>query len=167
VLQAVFETRTGVGDGAEYVENGGVVLDPGVWGAAWALCAHGASRFLLTSSEVEVLPSGSSDKVYRDNEGETMEFTDAELAAQPIGYWSGAANTAIIQHINDRMGELGVTQRHWWSLYQVGESDKGLTRQELLTLMRRIRPYVDASTMEPAIDDLLMISNVGGNADFG
>ncbi|GAA0667519.1 hypothetical protein GCM10010193_18960 [Kitasatospora atroaurantiaca] len=84
-----------------------------------------------------------------------MEFTDAELAVQPIGYWSGAANAAVIRYINDRMGELGVTQRHWWTLYQVGVSGTGLTREGLVTLMRRIRPYVDASALEPAVDELL------------
>lgn len=32
-----------------------------------------------------------------------MENTDAELAAQPIGYWSGAAHRAIIAYIRGQL----------------------------------------------------------------
>ncbi|MFF1920177.1 hypothetical protein ACFVW8_06315 [Streptomyces sp. NPDC058221] len=83
-----------------------------------------------------------------------MEFTDAQLAEQPVGYWTGAVRTAVVQYINDRLGELGMTQPHWWAVYQLGENRR-LTREELLTLISQQRPYVDLSTLEPAIDDLL------------
>ncbi|WP_263105635.1 hypothetical protein [Kitasatospora sp. DSM 101779] len=84
-----------------------------------------------------------------------MEFTDAQLAEQPVGYWTGAVRTAVVRYINARLGELGLTQPHWWAIYQLGESRRRLTRDELLTLVSQQRPYVDVSALEPAIDDLL------------
>ncbi|MEU9013888.1 hypothetical protein AB0D12_29805 [Streptomyces sp. NPDC048479] len=90
-----------------------------------------------------------------------MEFTDAQLAVQPVGYWTGAVRTAVVQYINDRLRELGLTQPHWWAIYQLGVSRRRLTRDELLTLISQQRPYVDVSTLEPAIDDLL------GSQQFG
>ncbi|AEW95340.1 MULTISPECIES: MarR family winged helix-turn-helix transcriptional regulator [Streptomycetaceae] len=82
-------------------------------------------------------------------------FTDAELAAQPVGYWTRAANDAVISYINARMGEFGIAQRHWWALFQVGRATDGLTTGELVELMRRIRPYVDAPSVEPAVAELV------------
>ncbi|WP_030269253.1 hypothetical protein [Streptomyces sp. NRRL B-24484] len=84
-----------------------------------------------------------------------MEFTDAQLAEQPVGYWTGAVRTAVVHYINDRLGELGLTQPHWWAIYQLGESGRRLTRGELLTLVSQQRPYVELSALEPAVDDLL------------
>ncbi|MCX3062138.1 MarR family winged helix-turn-helix transcriptional regulator [Streptomyces beihaiensis] len=84
-----------------------------------------------------------------------MEFTDAQLAQQPVGYWTGAVRAAVVQYINGRLGELGLTQPHWWSIYQLGESRSRLTRDELLERVSRQRPYVDVSTLGPAVDDLL------------
>jgi hypothetical protein len=82
-------------------------------------------------------------------------YTDAELAAQPVGYWTRAANTTVVGYISSRLGELDVTQHHWWTLAHLGQSNKGLTREETIALIERIRPYVDHTKMAPAIDDLL------------
>ncbi|MGW6935356.1 MarR family winged helix-turn-helix transcriptional regulator [Lentzea sp. NPDC054927] len=84
---------------------------------------------------------------------ELTDFTDAELAQQPIGYWTGAAKTAIAAFINGRMATLGMSQPHWWTLHRVGEHPK--TLDDLLAVMRRTRPYVDAASLVPAVEDLL------------
>jgi hypothetical protein len=84
-----------------------------------------------------------------------MEFTDAELLTQPMGYWTGAAREAIVGHINGSLGELGIAQRHWWSLYRVSESEHGLTREEVAKHIAEIRPYVDVSVLGVAIDELI------------
>ncbi len=85
-----------------------------------------------------------------------MEFTDDELIAQPVGYWTLAAREVIEGHINSRLGELGVRQPHWWTLYRVGETEEGLTQDELVERMYHTRPYVDtATTVMPAVQDLL------------
>ncbi|OAH13033.1 MarR family winged helix-turn-helix transcriptional regulator [Streptomyces jeddahensis] len=84
-----------------------------------------------------------------------MEFTDAELLTQPMGYWTGAANQAIVGHINASLHQLGIAQRHWWSLYRVSESEHGLTREDVAKKIVEVRPYVDASVVGSAIDDLL------------
>ncbi|MER5183078.1 hypothetical protein ABT009_32795 [Streptomyces sp. NPDC002896] len=84
-----------------------------------------------------------------------MEFTDAELLTQPMGYWTGAANQAIVGHINTSLEELGIAQRHWWALYRVSESDHRLTRVEVAKKIVEVRPYVDASVLDSAIDELI------------
>ncbi|WP_336320873.1 MarR family winged helix-turn-helix transcriptional regulator [Streptomyces lavendofoliae] len=45
--------------------------------------------------------------------------SDAELASQPIGYWSGVVNKAVITHIRDAMARVDVTQPMWWTLNRV------------------------------------------------
>jgi len=86
-----------------------------------------------------------------------VEFTDDELIAQPVGYWTLAARQAVEGHINNRLGEhLGIRQPHWWTLYRVGETEEGLTRDELAERIHYTRPYVDpATTVLPAVQDLL------------
>ncbi|WP_327723640.1 MarR family winged helix-turn-helix transcriptional regulator [Streptomyces europaeiscabiei] len=85
-----------------------------------------------------------------------MEFTDDELLAQPVGYWTLAAREVIEGHINSRLSELGVSQPHWWTLYRVGETEEGLSQDELVERMHYTRPYVDtATTVLPAVQDLL------------
>ncbi|WP_405773450.1 MarR family winged helix-turn-helix transcriptional regulator [Streptomyces sp. NBC_01538] len=84
-----------------------------------------------------------------------MEFTDDELLAQPVGYWTLAAREVIGGHINSRLGELGVRQPHWWSLYRLGETEEGLTQDELVERMHHTRPYVDTTTVLLAVQDLV------------
>lgn len=84
----------------------------------------------------------------------TEVFTDAELLEQPMGYWTGAANESIVGHINDRLATLGIAQPHWWAIYRVGADERGLSREELIRLITEVRPYVDASVLSPAVDEL-------------
>lgn len=86
-----------------------------------------------------------------------MEYTDAELARQPVGYWTGADHEAVIRYINDEHGKLGVTQRHSMTLNALARSSGGLTRAEVTD---ELRPYMtsqigDVSTYPAVLDDLL------------
>ncbi|MET7486113.1 MarR family winged helix-turn-helix transcriptional regulator [Streptomyces sp. NPDC005538] len=103
---------------------------------------------------------------YRHHLSLRREFTDDELIAQPVGYWTLAAREVIAGHINARLGELGVAQPHWWTLYRLGEVEEGLTGERLNALMRHTRPYVDtADTIEPAVEDLLASGHVSVTDD--
>ncbi|MEU6124270.1 MarR family winged helix-turn-helix transcriptional regulator [Streptomyces sp. NPDC047123] len=49
----------------------------------------------------------------------TYSHSDADLAGQPIGYWSSAAGTAVVHHIRTALAEYGLTQPQWWILGQL------------------------------------------------
>jgi DNA-binding MarR family transcriptional regulator len=55
---------------------------------------------------------------------------DGALAAQPIGYWSGALHKAVVNHLRDAMAGIDVTQPQWWTLTRV-DLGGGLTREEV------------------------------------
>lgn len=48
-----------------------------------------------------------------------QEYSSEQLAAQPIGYWSGAAYRAVITRIRSALAEEQLTQPHWWTLNHV------------------------------------------------
>ncbi|WP_043633044.1 MarR family winged helix-turn-helix transcriptional regulator [Nonomuraea candida] len=87
-----------------------------------------------------------------------MKNTDAELAAQPIGYWAGAAHRVIIGYIRGEMSALGLTQPQFWLLRNLSAGDlstdgQGLTLAELTD---RMRAYLhDDDDLESAAADLL------------
>ncbi|WP_049557595.1 MarR family winged helix-turn-helix transcriptional regulator [Nonomuraea sp. SBT364] len=78
-----------------------------------------------------------------------MPDTDAELAAQPAGYWTGVAHEAIITFIRARQAELGFTQPQFWLLRNLSKNDispdgHGMTIPELQQAMSSyIRPEDD------------------------
>ncbi|WP_306674876.1 MULTISPECIES: MarR family winged helix-turn-helix transcriptional regulator [Streptomyces] len=80
--------------------------------------------------------------------------SDAELAAQPIGYWSGAAHRAVITHLRDSMARLDVTQPQWWSLNRVlVAGDEGVTRAAVAVQLAEV---ADGPREVPrALDQLL------------
>ncbi|MGA4541622.1 MarR family winged helix-turn-helix transcriptional regulator [Uniformispora flossi] len=49
--------------------------------------------------------------------------TDAELAGQPVGYWTGLAHRDVIAYIRRRQGELGLTQPQFWLLRNLSTDD--------------------------------------------
>ncbi|WP_326596815.1 MarR family transcriptional regulator [Streptomyces sp. NBC_01803] len=61
----------------------------------------------------------------------TYSHSDADLAGQPIGYWSWAAHKAVVTSIRAALAEYGLTQPRWWVLGQLGLADDGRTRDEL------------------------------------
>ncbi|GHC37472.1 MarR family winged helix-turn-helix transcriptional regulator [Streptomyces cinnamoneus] len=66
---------------------------------------------------------------------ETPNPDTANLAGQPIGYWSWAANKSVIRHIRSAMARVDITQPQWWVLNRVDATPDGKTRQELRDLL--------------------------------
>jgi DNA-binding MarR family transcriptional regulator len=86
-----------------------------------------------------------------------MRNTDAELAAEPVGYWVGAAHRVIIDYIRGQMSALGLTQPQFWLLRNLSANDlspdgHGLTLAELTS---RMRAYLGDDDLESAAEDLL------------
>jgi hypothetical protein len=59
------------------------------------------------------------------------EYSQDQLAAQPIGYWSGVANEIIVGSIRAALAEEGLTQPHWWILNHVANAPEQWTRASL------------------------------------
>ncbi|BEL05656.1 hypothetical protein Q0Z83_038470 [Actinoplanes sichuanensis] len=56
--------------------------------------------------------------------------TDDALAAQPIGYWSGAVHKVVVNRLRDAMAAIDVTQPQWWILTRV-DAGAGLTPEDV------------------------------------
>ncbi|MBB2948872.1 DNA-binding MarR family transcriptional regulator [Actinoplanes lutulentus] len=67
---------------------------------------------------------------------------DDALAAQPIGYWSGAVHKAVVNQLRDAMAAIDVTQPQWWTLTRVSSGD-GLTREDVARQLTEVAdtPY--------------------------
>ncbi|MFE0698809.1 MarR family transcriptional regulator [Streptomyces sp. NPDC058872] len=59
------------------------------------------------------------------------EYSQDRLAAQPIGYWSGAANEIVLGSIRAALAEERLTQPHWWILNHVAGAPEQWTRASL------------------------------------
>lgn len=60
------------------------------------------------------------------------DVTDENLAAQPIGYWSGVVHKAVIRHLRDAMADLDMTQPLWWTLNRLAVAGPaGASREDL------------------------------------
>ena len=70
-------------------------------------------------------------------------YSEAELTAQPIGYWTGAAYRAIVGRIRADLAVEQLAQPHWWILNHVaggpGTWDRG-------RLTARLAPFDDQQT---------------------
>ncbi|MER7051393.1 MULTISPECIES: MarR family transcriptional regulator [unclassified Streptomyces] len=79
----------------------------------------------------------------------TRPMSDAELAAQPSGYWTGLAYEAVISFVRARQAELGFTQPQFWLLRNLSDNDlspdgRGMTVLELQQAMSSyLRPEDD------------------------
>jgi DNA-binding MarR family transcriptional regulator len=77
------------------------------------------------------------------------EPTDAALVAQPIAYWTGVADRALVSFIRGELARLGLTQPQYWVLRYLSENDLsadggGRTVGELVEEMREfLRPEDD------------------------
>ncbi|GAA2716224.1 MarR family winged helix-turn-helix transcriptional regulator [Actinoplanes palleronii] len=77
---------------------------------------------------------------------------DDGLAAQPVGYWSGALHQAVVTRLRDAMATIDVTQPQWWTLTRVDAGD-GLTRE---TVAAQLASVADGPHEVPrAVDQLL------------
>ncbi|MGR7000361.1 MarR family transcriptional regulator [Yinghuangia aomiensis] len=59
------------------------------------------------------------------------EYSRDELAAQPIGYWSGIANEITVGSLRAALAEEALTQPHWWTLNHVAGAPEHWTRDAL------------------------------------
>jgi len=60
-----------------------------------------------------------------------------QLAAQPIGYWTGAAYREVVGRIRKELATESLTQPHWWILNHVAASPAHWTRAELTAKLTR------------------------------
>lgn len=74
------------------------------------------------------------------------------LATQPVGYWSGALHSAVVNRLRDAMASIDVTQPQWWTLTRVDVGD-GLTREDVAA---QLADVVDTPHEVPrAVDQML------------
>ncbi|MFI5932445.1 MarR family winged helix-turn-helix transcriptional regulator [Actinoplanes sp. NPDC051494] len=77
---------------------------------------------------------------------------EAALAAQPIGYWSGAVHKAVVEQLRDAMATIDVTQPQWWTLTRV-DAGGGLTRDEVAAQLADVAE--SGHEVPRAVDQLL------------
>ncbi|MEU4333289.1 MarR family transcriptional regulator [Micromonospora lupini] len=81
------------------------------------------------------------------------EYTREELAAQPIGYWSGTAYRTVVGRIRAELAVEQLTQPHWWTLNHVAGAPGKWSRAQLT---ERLAPFDDLGIdFEEVIDDLV------------
>lgn len=80
------------------------------------------------------------------------EYPQEELAAQPIGAWSGEAYRRVVGAIRAELAVENLTQPHWWTLNHVAGRPGAWTRA---ALVERLSPYDDLGTdFDSVFDDL-------------
>ena len=80
-------------------------------------------------------------------------YSEHELVAQPIGFWSGAAYRAVVGRIRQDLAVERLTQPHWWILNHVAGAPGTWER---VTLTAKLRPFDDQETDFAAVfDDLI------------
>ncbi|MCF2528945.1 MarR family winged helix-turn-helix transcriptional regulator [Yinghuangia soli] len=58
-------------------------------------------------------------------------YPEAQLARQPIGYWSGVVHRDVVGFIRGTLAKEQLTQPQWWTLNHVGDAPGTWTRQSL------------------------------------
>ncbi|MFH8223085.1 MarR family winged helix-turn-helix transcriptional regulator [Streptomyces sp. NPDC018057] len=80
------------------------------------------------------------------------EYTQEELAAQPIGAWTGVAYRLVVGAIREQLAVEDLTQPHWWTLNHVAGDPGRWTRA---TLTERLAKWDDLGTdFDAVFDDL-------------
>ncbi|WP_282700488.1 MarR family transcriptional regulator [Streptomyces sp. CC219B] len=81
------------------------------------------------------------------------EYTQKELAAQPVGAWTGMAYRLVVGAIREELAAEGLTQPHWWTLNHVTREPGTWTRAALI---ERLRQWDDLGTdFHGVFDDLV------------
>ncbi|MFJ4562261.1 MarR family transcriptional regulator [Streptomyces caelestis] len=81
------------------------------------------------------------------------EYTHDELAAQPIGAWTGQAYRLVVGALRAQLAVEGLTQPHWWTLNHAAGAPGSWTRAALTD---RLTPYDDLNTdFDEVYDDLI------------
>ncbi|MFR9726132.1 MarR family winged helix-turn-helix transcriptional regulator [Streptomyces sp. MS19] len=81
------------------------------------------------------------------------QYTEAELAAQPVGYWATEASRLVLAAIRAELAAEDLTQPHWWTLNHVSGAPGTWTRA---ALTERLAPFDQQDSDFPAmLDDLV------------
>ncbi|MEO3750917.1 MarR family transcriptional regulator [Streptomyces sp. B6B3] len=81
------------------------------------------------------------------------EYSEEQLAAQPVGYWSGAAYRAVVGRIRAALAVEELTQPHWWTLNHVAGAPATWSRAGLT---ERLAPFDDQDIdFDGVYDDLV------------
>jgi len=76
-----------------------------------------------------------------------------QVAAQPIGYWSGATYRAVVGRLRAELALGQLTQPHWWTLNHVAGAPGRWNRADLAD---KLQPYDDLGIeLEDVFDDLI------------
>lgn len=83
---------------------------------------------------------------------ELKDYPPDDLAAQPIGSWTGQAYRRVVGVIRAQLAVENLTQPHWWTLNHASGAPGTWSRA---TLTARLTPYDDQHTDFDAVyDDL-------------
>jgi hypothetical protein len=94
--------------------------------------------------------TGTSDQAPAD-----PAATDDMPAAQPIGYWSGLAHTAVTRRLRDAMAKVDVTQPQYWVLNR-NRVDGGTGAPSREDVVTRLTPLADGPhEIARVVDQLL------------
>jgi hypothetical protein len=81
------------------------------------------------------------------------EYSREQLAAQPIGAWSGQAYRLVVGALREQLAVEDLTQPHWWTLNHVAGDPGRWTRA---ALVERLAPYNDLGIdFDDVFDDLV------------
>ncbi|GAA5164520.1 MULTISPECIES: MarR family transcriptional regulator [Amycolatopsis] len=81
------------------------------------------------------------------------EYSQEELAAQPIGAWTGEAYRRVVGALRAQLAVEDLTQPHWWTLNHVAGAPGRWTRA---TLVERLAKYEDLGIdFDDVFDDLV------------
>jgi hypothetical protein len=75
-------------------------------------------------------------------------YSETELTAQPIGYWTGAAYRTVVGRIRAELAVEQLNQPHWWILNHVAGAP-GTWHRAGLT--ERLTPFDDQHTDFPTV----------------
>ncbi|MEW2125029.1 MarR family transcriptional regulator [Streptomyces sp. NPDC007259] len=81
------------------------------------------------------------------------EYSQKELAAQPIGAWVGMASRLVVGALREQLAVEDLTQPHWWTLNHVAGEPGTWTRA---ALAERLAKWDDLGTdFDRVFDDLV------------
>ncbi|CAM5408349.1 MarR family transcriptional regulator [Streptomyces avidinii] len=73
----------------------------------------------------------------------TNEYSQQQLAAQPIGHWAREAANLVIGGLRTALAEEHLTQPHWWTLGHTAGTPGEWTRK---ALTEKLTPFDDQNT---------------------
>ncbi|MFF1508685.1 MarR family transcriptional regulator [Streptomyces sp. NPDC058326] len=81
------------------------------------------------------------------------EYSQEELAAQPIGAWTGMAYRLVVGALREQLAVEDLTQPHWWTINHVAGDPGRWTRAALI---ERLTKWDDLGTdFHGVFDDLV------------